>query len=217
MISSANYPRDWVTNLVLLGPLALVSCSLLPCAKPQATTPLQARASNGTTASKKALTAEETKKEMSLNHGFTLLYELMSKESDVDKIFILRNASTPTQAIVREIATVCTNAKERLDELAKENPLLPLDHNDLPTAEIDTREAIEWATTKKLLLGSDFELKLILTQIAATEYAAFLAESLADRDQDKERKAWLMELAKSFKDLHQLVVQRLMVKPKEQP
>jgi hypothetical protein len=137
----------------------------------------------------------------------------MGKESDVDMILMLRNASPPTQAIVREIANACTAAREHLDLLAKTHPLLRLNYNDLPKSEIDTRDAIAWATTKKLLLGSEFELKLVLTQISATEYAAFLAQTLADRDQDKERQAWLKDQAASFKDLHQRIVQRLMVRP----
>lgn len=216
MKSRDIHPRDLVSLLPLLGPLAFVGCGLLPWTKPegetQATTSPQATASNAAPAGKRELTAEETLKELSLNDGFTLLYELMDKESDVDKILIFRNASIPTQTIVREIAKVCTGAKQHLDRLAEQNPLLRMDHHDLPRAEMDTREAIEWATTKKLLLGVEFELKLILTQISATEYAAFLAQTLADRDQDKERKAWIKDLAKSFQDLHQKIVQRLKVK-----
>jgi hypothetical protein len=137
----------------------------------------------------------------------------MGKESDVDKILILRNASIPTQTIVQEISKVCATAEEHLETFAELHPLLELDRHELPKAEVDTREAIEWATTKKLLLGVDFELKLILTQVSATEYAAFLAQTLAERDKDEERKAWLEGMAKNFQDLHQKVVQRLTVKP----
>ena len=91
--------------------------------------------------------------------------------------------------------------------------LLRLDYHDLPKAEVDARDAIEWATTKKLLLGVEFELKLLLTQVSATEYAAFLAQTLAARDSDKERKAWLMENAAIFENLHRKIAQRLTVKP----
>jgi len=213
MKASDIHSRDLLSLIALLGLLAWVGCGLFPSSKPEGTASQQATASNDAPAGKKRSTAEETSKELRLNGGFTLLYELMAKESDVDRILILRNASIPTQALAREIAEVCTTAKQHLDSLSKQNPLLRMENNDLPRAEIDVREAIEWATTKKLLLGSEFELKLILTQISATEYAAFLAQTLAGRDQDKERKVWLKELATRFQDLHQKLVQRLMVKP----
>jgi hypothetical protein len=194
--------------IALLGPLAFVGCGLLPWTNSEGEA-----ASNAGQADKKQLTQQETQQELTLNDGFTLLYELMVQESEVDGILILRSASVPTQTIVRQIAKDCTAAKEHLDSLAKQNPLLWLNYHDLPKAEVDTRKAIEWATTKRLLLGGEFELKLILTQVSATEYAAFLAETLADRDKDGERKTWLEGLAKNFKDLHQKVVQRLTVKP----
>ena len=184
MTSRDVHPRDLVSLLALLGSLAFVGCGVLPWTKPDEKTLATTAAAP---AGKKELTAEEKLKELRLNDGFTLLYELMGKESDVDKILIFRNASMPTQTIVREIAKVCITAKDHLDSLAKKSPLLRMNQHDLPKAEMDTREAIEWATTKKLLLGSEFEVKLILTQISATEYAAFLAQTLADRDQDKER------------------------------
>jgi hypothetical protein len=197
------HQRACLSLITMLGPIVFVGCGLF-----SGTTP-----DGDAQPEKKQLTAQETQEELSLNDGFALLYELMGKESDVDKILILRNASLPTQAIVREIATVCTNAKEHLDSLAKENSLLWLDQKDLPKTEVDTREAIEWATTKKLLMGVEFELKLILTQVSATEYAAFLSQTLAERDIDEARKAWLEDLAKSFQSLHQKIVQRLTVKP----
>jgi hypothetical protein len=214
MKSSGIFPRAIASHIAVPALLACVGCGLFQGSKPEGepASSSQGAASNAQPGKKK-LTTEETLAEMSLNDGFTLLYELMGKESDVDKILILRNASEPTQAIVQEIAKTCAAAKEHLDLLAKQNRLLHLDHHELPRAEIDAREAIAWSTTKKLILGAEFELKLVLTQISSTEYAAFLALTLADRDKDKERKAWLQELGKSFQELHQKIVQRLMVKP----
>jgi hypothetical protein len=203
--------------LAMLGPLALAGCGLFPWTRSDSEAPRAAAppgtAKNTPRVERKHLTLEETKEELRLNDGFALLYDLMDKESGVDKILVLRSASAPTQEIIRRIAKECAAAKEHLDSLAKANSLLRLDYQDLPRAEVDTRKAIEWATTKKLLFGVGFELKLILTQVSATEYAAFLAESLAARDRDEERKAWLGEAAERFKGLHQEIVQRLAVKP----
>jgi hypothetical protein len=216
MKSCVSHQRVPLSLIALLGPFSLVGCGLFPWTKPEgeapATTSTPANASKAAQEEKKQPTAQETREELNLNDGFTLLYELMGKESDVDKILILRNASVPTQTTIRKISKVCTTAKEDLDKFAKLHPLLEMNRHDLPKAEVDTREAIEWATTKKLLLGGDFELKLILTQVSATEYAAFLAKTLAGRDKDKDRTAWLEGMAKIFQDLHQEIVQRLTVK-----
>jgi len=216
MKASVIHKRAPLSLFLLLGPTSLVGCGLFPWTKPEgearATTSPPTNGSRTEQAEKKLSTAQETREELGLNDGFTLLYDLMGKESGVDKILILRNASVQTQTVIREISKVCATAKADLEKFAKLHPLLEMDRRDLPKAEVDTREAIEWATTKKLLLGGDFELKLILTQVSATEYAAFLTETLAERDKDKERKAWLEGMAKIFQDLHQKIVQRLTVK-----
>lgn len=217
MESRVILQRCALSFMVLLGPFVFVGCGLFSWTKsegqPPSPTPPSATALEVAAAGKKQSTAKEAQQELSLNGGFSLLYELMVKESDVDKILILRNASVPTQTIVHEIASACATAKEHLDTFAKLHPLLRLDYHDLPKAEVDARDAIEWATTKKLLLGVEFELKLLLTQVSATEYAAFLAQTLAARDSDKERKAWLLEIAAIFENLHRKVAQRLTVKP----
>src|ERR1041385_5398082 len=217
MEPKTTYPRIIRPFLLLLAPLALSGCGLFSWSKPEeelrAPPPPSVTPYEIAKAAKKQLTPEEAQEELSLNDGFTLLYELMVKESDVDKILILRNASPPTQNVIHQIASMCATARDHLDAFAKVHPLLRLDHHDLPKAEVDTREAIKWATTKKLLLGVECELKLVLTQVSATEYAAFLAQTLADQDKDEQRKAWLVEMAKIFQSLHQKVVQRLAVKP----
>lgn len=203
--------------LILLGgPLALAGCSLFSWMAPEEP-PRPANASESNSPDPKQIAKKPAAlvpaKLLRLNHGYSLLYELMGKEGDVDKILILRDASAPTQEVIHQIATFCTTAKKQLDTFPERDPQLQLTLKDLPEAEVDTRAAIEWATTKKLLLGSGFELKLILTQVSATEYGAFLCQTLVDLDPDKERKVWLKDMAKGLLDLHHRIVDRLTVKP----
>jgi hypothetical protein len=194
--------------IVLGSPIALAGCAEDPLRPEKAS---ESRSPEPVQVEKQSKALVPAKL-LRLNHGYTLLYELMGKQSDVDKILILRDASEPTQAVIHEIAAACTNAKKQLEVFAKGDPQLHMDLKDLPEAEVDTRAAIQSATTKKLLLGSGFELKLILTQVSATEYGAFLARTLADLDPDKVRVAWLKELEKNLQDLYQKVVGRLAVR-----
>src|SRR2546425_1276710 len=94
--------------------------------------------------------SEEATRQERLNQGYALLYDLMSKESGAGKIFFFKDASEDTKAIVRVIAAVAREAKQRLEFFDAADPALQMDRSNLPKAEVDTRGAIKWATTKEL-------------------------------------------------------------------
>src|SRR5688572_21080656 len=58
------------------------------------------------------------------NQGYALLYVLLGKNQDVDKILTIKSTTPATAAIVKDIAKLCKDAKLKLDEFAKEDSTL---------------------------------------------------------------------------------------------
>jgi hypothetical protein len=127
------------------------------------------------------------------DEGYGILYKLMSDESPVAGIFILKSADPLVVALVKDIAKTCQDAKTQLDEFAKSDSELHFDVTDLPAAEVASRQA-EADLDKKDLLGSSgktFEVRLLFTQAQAMGYAANLSKAVAAREDDPARKDFL--------------------------
>src|SRR5256885_233448 len=82
------------------------------------------------------------------NEGYSLLYELTSKQRDVDKILKLKHASPNVAAVIKEIAQTFRQATEQLDQIVKTDAGLRFNSTHLPTLEVKTRASIEGTTAK---------------------------------------------------------------------
>ena len=141
-----------------------------------------------------------------LTEGYSLLYELVSKQSQVDSLFVLKTASKPCVQVVTQIAQASKDASARISSICDDDPMLVLDRASLPRVESATRDAIESATSKALLFaGSDFEVRLLLTQYEATRYGSHLAGELAATDPNTSRGQWLEEFADQYAQLNESV------------
>ena len=142
------------------------------------------------------------------DEGYSLLYTLASKESDVNKILIIKSASAKVSAEIKQIAEVFGAAQKQLDGFAKEDGSLSFKMSHLPSMEEKTRAAIASTTTKDLLFstGKALELRLLLTQVQALSYASHLADQLAAQDGNPKRKTFLTEFSKQCVQHHKQVV-----------
>jgi len=112
-----------------------------------------------------------------------LLYKLLSQESDAAKILIIKHADPPVADIIKEIANTCGRAKKELDLFHEKDRHLNLEMTHLPEIEQKTRAAIESTVTKQLLFssGKTFEVRFLLTQAEAMNYAAHLRRCCTNR------------------------------------
>jgi hypothetical protein len=145
------------------------------------------------------------------NEGYGLLYELTSKERNVDKILIVKTANSHVAAEIKRIAQIFGQAHDQLDAFAKQDARLRFGTTRLPTLEKKTRDSIESQTTKELLLssGRDFDLQLLLTQAQALQYASHLTKALDGQDGNTHRKSFLAQFSKQCEQQHQKVIQLL--------
>lgn len=149
-----------------------------------------------------------------LNQGYSLLYKLMSDESDVHKLLIFKHADEPLAGLIQQIATFSNDTKGQLEKFAKAAPPVELGVPDLPPVEQKSRDLESKEETSTLLgsSGKDFELRLIFTQAEAMNYGAQLAKALADQEVNPARKTFLGDVATRCAGFHDKVMGLLTVK-----
>jgi hypothetical protein len=138
------------------------------------------------------------------NEGYSLLHQLMSDESNVGKLFILKRTSSAVSAPVKEIAAAAQAAQKQLDEFRKQDSRLKFDTPGLPDIEERSRDLQATASRNALLTssGKEFEATLIYTQMQATGYAVQLCRALQEREADPTRKIFLVNLANQCQAFH---------------
>ena len=93
------------------------------------------------------------------NNSASLLAQLFDQEKNVSKVLIIKHGSHELSALIKAISTTAADEAKRLKGLAKYDPTLDLNRQDLPIGEKATREA-EGKTEEHTLLfssGADFE------------------------------------------------------------
>lgn len=149
------------------------------------------------------------------NEGYALLYSLVGKNQDVDKILSIKSVTPETAAIIKDIASLSKATKEQLDAYAKKDPTLGMADDGLPKFEAESRDAIESTTTKRLLFasGKTFEIRLLQTQTQSMNYLAHLSLLLATNDNDNARADFLRDVSKQAEALFNRVMDRLELAP----
>ena len=142
------------------------------------------------------------------NEGYSLLYQLLSQESDAAKILIIKHADPPIADVIKKIANTCGQAKKELELFHEKDRHLNLEMTHLPEIEQKTRAAIESTVTKQLLFssGKKFEVRFLFTQAEAMNYAAHLAQVLHDQEDNPVRKEFLAALSERCTTLHDRVM-----------
>lgn len=145
------------------------------------------------------------------NEGYSLLYQLLSQESDVAKILIIKHTEPPVTDAIKEIATTSGQAKKALELFHEKDRHLNFEMTNLPQIEQKTRAAIESTETKQLLFsnGKTFERRLLFTQAQAMNYAAHLAKVLQDQEDNPNRKSYLAKLSERCTTLHDKAIDLL--------
>jgi hypothetical protein len=147
------------------------------------------------------------------NDGYSLLYELLSKQADVDKALWFRTTPAEFAVIIKEIAKVSNEGAQQLAAFAAADKTIQLDLTPLPTAERETRAAIEASETHLLLTttGTVFRRRLLLSQASSMQYAQHLAGTIAKHEAHAAHKAALEGMAARFQTLETNVIAQLSV------
>jgi hypothetical protein len=139
-----------------------------------------------------------------LSGGYALLYDLASKEKQSSQLSIIKTISPELKSLLERISETSKVTGKELETLARINPPLNLEVSHLPTIERAARDSIDKETTKQILrsTGVDLEFNMVSSQLAAMNYAAHLARSLAVVETNPRRKEFLQRTDRKFSDLH---------------
>jgi hypothetical protein len=181
--------RTWVCGTLIACALAVTGCSTI----------------------QKVLPTAAWHKARVRNEVYSLLYQLMSQDSDVAKILIIKHADSPVADVIKEIASACGQARKELDSFHENDRHLSLAMTNLPQVEQQTRAAIDSTVTKQLLTfsGKTFEHRLLFTQAEAMNYAAHLTNVLREQEDNANRKNFLATLSERCTSLHDKVIDLL--------
>jgi hypothetical protein len=148
------------------------------------------------------------------NEGYSLLYKLMSDESKVGQIFIIKHADPPVGDLVKQIGDACKSAQAEMEQFPQKDRRVEYDVADLPFIEQKSRDLAAHADTKALLesSGKTFELRLLFTQAQAMSYGRDLCEALAADETDPLRKGFLNDLSKQCGQFYDSLMDLLAVK-----
>lgn len=139
-----------------------------------------------------------------LSEGYALLYDLASKEKQSSQLSIIKTISPELKSLLERISETSKATAKELETLARINPPLNLEASHLPTIERAARDSLDKETTKQILrsTGVDLEFNMVSSQLAAMNYAAHLARSLAVVETNPRRKEFLQRTDRKFSDLH---------------
>lgn len=124
-----------------------------------------------------------------LQQGYALFYRLMSDESQVDGLLIIKSPSDPLPDLLKKIAATASAMVKEMDKWKEADPTLNLKNQGLPKVEDEARASIATMRTEQLLFhrGRYLDNVLTETQDSAANYAWHLAKVLADHEPDAAR------------------------------
>jgi hypothetical protein len=160
---------------------------------------------------KKNPVAEGPLPAISTNPGYGLLYTLLGDEKNVSKVLLIKKNSAELGDLIKAISERARRGHEFMADFSKADKTLDLENQQLPGAELATRESISKYKEKQLLQssGKEFELLLLLTQNEALTYGSHLAGVVARNEPDAKRKEVFEQLSADLAALQQRVMQML--------
>ena len=139
-----------------------------------------------------------------LSEGYSILYDLLSKEKHSSLLSIFKKESPELKGLLERVSETSKATTKELDTLAKLNPPVTLKAPHLPRLEQAARESIHKETGKEILHsnGVDLEFNMVSSQLAGMNYAAHLARALATVETNPVRREFLQRTDRNYSKLH---------------
>jgi hypothetical protein len=153
-------------------------------------------------------------KAFEMNEGYALLYDLVSKEKQSSLLSIIKKVSPELKSLLERISETSKATAKELETLAKINP--PLNLRSRICREWNKLRAFHRQGYSKRFYTASVELEfnMVSSQLAASNYAAHLARSLAVIEANPRRKEFLQRTAHKYQELHSQVYKMLFTRYK---
>lgn len=139
-----------------------------------------------------------------LARGYSLLDSLLSDESSVADILVIKSVNDEVARLLKSISKLAKADRDAIRKLYPLDPPIDPSGDGLPRIETDARTRIRNQQTGRLLLsgGEEFEVLILLTQEKATDYLESICRSLASADPQGERRETLQGMADGWRTLN---------------
>lgn len=136
--------------------------------------------------------------------GYSLLYGITSQQKDLGKLLSVKLESDAVDTVISEIADYAGELSAQLEDMTRRYPALTVEQRFLPVVEVRTREAIaqETAAEFKSTKGTDFERRLLLSQLSALGQEKNMARVMVELETADERRAFWRKAQQRFETLH---------------
>lgn len=157
-----------------------------------------------------------------LNHGYALLYELVSGLQHADELLLVKVTSDEVKAITDDVAEAMTDTMETLEGMAESDTPFGLEDTGTPRFERETRRAMGDDRVESFApivgkTGEDFERTLLLTQAGNLKVMRQLTELLAGAETTDDRKRLLADanarLGALYERVEELLYNQYYCKP----
>jgi hypothetical protein len=147
----------------------------------------------------------------SVNIGYVLLYDLVAKQKNADKLLIIKRVSPEVRALIEEISNAVGELNDELERFAKQDRVITLDRRVLPLIEALQRENAQAERGKQFLetSGKKFERLLLLTQSGVLTTERHISRVMRDKEPNPERKAFWEGAIKTFDRLYTKLIRLL--------
>ena len=155
---------------------------------------------------------------LELDRGYTLLDSLLTDESSVADILVIKSAGDDLTRLLEHISRQAGSDLAELRKLYPMEPAVDPSGDGLPRIESDARARIRNQQTALLLMsgGEDFEVLILLTQEKATDYVEAICRSLSKADPQKKRSEMLKGMADGWKEFNRRARSLFLVKEDDQ-
>jgi hypothetical protein len=149
------------------------------------------------------------------NNAASLLADLLGDEKHVSLILIIKHHPAELGHLIKAISKTSNDGGKELEAMAADDKSLNLHALQLPAGEVATRAAISKTQEHELLFssGEKFEVRLLLTQANALDYASHLAQIAADNSTSPEQARRFHGLQVRLNALYQRVVANFRALP----
>lgn len=119
--------------------------------------------------------------------------------------------SKKSVTLIDNIADTSEQSLTELEKLSRVKPALIFKEFSDETIAKATLDAMRMTTAKELLLQENFEKNLLISQLKVLRVISHLADQLAEKENNQQRKIWLSKLAKKYENYYQQVNNNILI------
>ena len=136
--------------------------------------------------------------------GYFTLEHVLDQQGSVDKLLLIKRPRVAIKNLMKEIAAYSKSTDAQVKRWQAQDPSLAAKESGFPPIEAKARKNTESTLTKQLIFngGHSFEVRLLVSQVQATDYIIHTMEALQDEERSDARKNQLEKYKKVFESFH---------------